>query len=215
MNRIKELRIKSGLTMRDTAKALDLPYTTYINYEKGYREPNSEALIQIANYFGVTVDFLIGNSSLAGDNSGNFDAVDILTLSPISQLKRKKVPLLGDIACGEPIYAEESLGDFIWANEDIDADFCLTCHGDSMTGARINDGDLVFIKKQDMVDNGQIAAVIIENEATLKRVYYYPEQGKLVLGAENPKYQPFVYVGEELNQIRILGRAVAFQSYIR
>ena len=215
MNRIKELRIKSGLIMRDTAKALDLPYTTYINYEKGYREPHSEALIQIANYFGVTVDFLIGNSSLAGDNSGNFDAVDILTLSPISQLKRKKVPLLGDIACGEPIYAEESLGDFIWANEDIDADFCLTCHGDSMTGARINDGDLVFIKKQDMVDNGQIAAVIIENEATLKRVYYYPEQGKLVLGAENPKYQPFVYVGEELNQIRILGRAVAFQSYIR
>lgn len=201
--------------MSDAAKALGLPYTTYINYEKGYREPNSEVLIQIANYFDVTVDYLIGNTSVSQKDLELTGGVSIANLTPVSQLKRKKVPLLGDIACGEPIYAEENLGDFIWANEDIDADFCLTCHGDSMTGARINDGDLVFIKKQDMVDNGQIAAVIIENEATLKRVYYYPEQGKLVLGAENPKYQPFVYVGEELNQIRILGRAVAFQSYIR
>lgn len=215
MNRIKDLRINKGLSMSDAAKALGLPYTTYINYEKGYREPNSEVLIQIANYFDVTVDYLIGNTSVSQKDLELTGGVSIANLTPVSQLKRKKVPLLGDIACGEPVYAEENLGDFIWANEDIDADFCLTCHGDSMTGARINDGDLVFIKKQDMVDNGQIAAVIIENEATLKRVYYYPEQGKLVLGAENPKYQPFVYVGEELNQIRILGRAVAFQSYVR
>ena len=83
-----------------------------------------------------------------------------------------------------------------------------------MSGARILDGDIVFIKEADVVNNGEIAAVIIDNEATLKRVYYYPEQGKLVLQAENPKYPPLVYVGEELNEIRILGRAVAFQSDI-
>lgn len=83
-----------------------------------------------------------------------------------------------------------------------------------MIGARIKDGDIVFCVEQSMVDNGEIAAVIIGDEATLKRVYYYPEKGKLVLQAENPKYEPFVYVGEELNQIRIIGKAVAFQSDI-
>ena len=98
------------------------------------------------------------------------------------------------------------------ADMDIDADFCLTAKGDSMINARIYDGDIVFIKKMPIVDNGDIAAVIIDDEATLKRVYYYPEKNKLVLQAENPKYEPFVYLNEELEQIRILGKAVYFMS---
>lgn len=84
-----------------------------------------------------------------------------------------------------------------------------------MIGARIYDGDIVFIKKQDMVNNGEIAAVIIDNEATLKRVYYYPEKNKIVLNPENPAFEPLVYINEELNEIRILGKAVAFQSIVR
>ena len=98
------------------------------------------------------------------------------------------------------------------ADMDINADFCLTAKGDSMINARIQDGDIVFIKEMPMVDNGEIAAVIIDDEATLKRVYYYPEKNKLVLQAENPKYEPWVYVNEELNEIRILGKAVYFMS---
>ena len=81
-----------------------------------------------------------------------------------------------------------------------------------MTGARIFDGDIVFIREQATVDNGQVAAVIIGDEATLKRVYFYPEKSKLVLQAENAKYEPLVYVGDELSDIHILGKAVAFQS---
>ena len=84
-----------------------------------------------------------------------------------------------------------------------------------MIGARILDGDIVFCRQQDMVENGEIAVVLINDEATLKRVYYYPEKKKLVLQAENPKYEPFVYVGEELDEIRILGKAIAFQSDVR
>jgi repressor LexA len=84
-----------------------------------------------------------------------------------------------------------------------------------MINARIFDGDVVFIRQQDMVNNGEIAAVIIEDEATLKRVYYYPEKNKLVLQAENPAYEPLVYVGEELNTIRVLGKAVAFTSIVK
>ena len=84
-----------------------------------------------------------------------------------------------------------------------------------MIGAGIHDGDIVFIRKQDIVDNGQVAAVIIDNEATLKRVYFYPDKAKLVLQAENPQYEPLVYVGEELEDIHILGRAIAYQSDVR
>jgi repressor LexA len=126
----------------------------------------------------------------------------------------KRLPLLGDIACGEPIYASEEHDSFISTDIGLDADFCLRAHGDSMVGARIYDGDIVFIKAQDSVDNGEIAAVIINDEATLKRVYYYPDDSKLILSAENPRYAPFVFVGDELNEIKILGKAVAFQSNI-
>lgn len=126
----------------------------------------------------------------------------------------KKIPLLGEIACGEPIFADEQHTEYVVADEELDADFCLRCDGDSMIGARIMDGDIVFIRSQEMVDNGEIAAVAVGDNATLKRVYYYPEDNKLILSPENPRYAPFVYVGDELDQIRILGKAVAFQSYI-
>ena len=126
----------------------------------------------------------------------------------------KRLPMLGDIACGEPIYAEEEHESYCAADAELDADFCLRAKGDSMIGARINDGDVVFIRSQDSVDNGEIAAVIIGDEATLKRVYYSPEEGKLVLSPENPRYAPLVYVGDELNSIKIIGKAVMFQSRI-
>ena len=86
---------------------------------------------------------------------------------------------------------------------------------ESMINARIYDGDIVFIRQQSIVNNGEIAAVIIDNEATLKRVYLNRAEGKLVLQAENPSYEPLVYVGEELDHIRILGKAVAFQSDVK
>ena len=81
-----------------------------------------------------------------------------------------------------------------------------------MIGARINDGDIVFCRSQSTVENGDVAVVIVGDEATLKRVYFYPEKKKLVLQSENPKYEPFVYVGEELADVHILGKAIAFQS---
>ncbi len=130
----------------------------------------------------------------------------------IHPIHLKKFPMLGKIACGEPIYADEDRESFVMADMDIKADFCLTAKGDSMINARIYDGDVVFIKEMPMVENGEIAAVIIEDEATLKRVYYYPEDSTLQLIAENPRYKPLVYQNEQLNQIRVLGKAVYFMS---
>ena len=83
-----------------------------------------------------------------------------------------------------------------------------------MIGARIYNGDTVFIRAQDSVDNGEIAAVIINDEATLKRVYFYPDEGKLILSPENPKYAPLVYMNDELESIKIIGKAIAFQSSV-
>ena len=137
---------------------------------------------------------------------------DLPDLPNIFPVQTKKVPLLGTIAAGVPIYADENFDGYRECTEDIDADFCLKIQGDSMIGARINDGDIVFIKKQPDVDNGEIAAVLIEDEATLKRVY--KEKDSLILQAENPKYAPIVYTAESHVECRIMGKAVAFQSDI-
>lgn len=209
--RIKTLREKKGLNMKEAAVQLQLPYTTYRNYEQGLREPNSETLIQIANFYNTSIDYLLGRSDKQTDETNN----TIFDIEGIMSIKTKRFPLLGNIACGEPIYADEDRESYIMAGTDIKADFCLKAKGDSMINARIMDGDIVFIHKQEMVDDGEIAAVIIDDEATLKRVYYDKEAGILQLVAENPKYKTMRFSGEELNHIRILGKAIAFQSDVR
>lgn len=127
--------------------------------------------------------------------------------------KTKKIPLLGTIACGEPILAAENIEALINADEDLNADFALRCKGDSMINARIFDGDIVYIREQPDVEDGEIAAVLIGEEATLKRVYKYPS--KVVLRPENPLYDDMIYSKEEMNEVRILGKAVAFLSAVR
>lgn len=127
--------------------------------------------------------------------------------------KMKKIPLLGTIACGEPILAAENIEALINADENLNADFALRCKGDSMINARIFDGDIVYIREQPDVEDGEIAAVLIGEEATLKRVYKYPS--KVVLRPENPLYDDMIYSKEDMNEVRILGKAVAFLSTVR
>ena len=204
MNRIAELREKRGLSQTKLGKMVGAAQNTISNWENGNRKPDYEALKILATFFGCSVEYIMGEESIQNEE----------TIQNIFPITKKRIPLLGEIACGEPIFASEERESYVMAGTDINADFCLKAKGDSMTGARILDGDIVFIKQMPMVNNGEIAAVIIDNEATLKRVYFYPEKGKLVLQAENPKYEPMVFIGEELNEIRILGKAVAFQSDI-
>ena len=163
-----------------------------------------ERVMALAEALGTTPSELMGwsDASLSGYEN----------ILPISV---RRVPMLGEIACGEPIWAEEEHGSYVAVDESLSVDFCLRAHGDSMIGARIHDGDLVLVRKQDSVDNGEIAVVIIDGEATLKRVYYYPGEAKLILSPENPRYAPLVYLGAELDRIKILGKAVAFQSQLR
>lgn len=204
MNRVKELRKKSGYSQQKLAKILNVHQTAISQWETERTSPDIDIASKMAAVFGVSLDYLLGR-----------EEQDFMTVDNIFPMKTKKVPLLGDIACGEPIWAEEQRGEFVSVSDDIDADFCLRAKGDSMTGARIYDGDIVFIRRQPTVVNGEIAAVIIDNEATLKRVYFYRDKNKLVLSPENPAYEPLVYIGSELEEIRILGKAVAFQSIVR
>lgn len=141
------------------------------------------------------------------------DSSETIPSNILPMPEMKKVPLVGTIACGEPILAEENLDGEVDLPEHIHADFALRCKGDSMINARIYDGDIVYIRQQPTVEDGEIAAVLIGDEATLKRVRFFEDH--VVLEPENPLYRPLSYWGEEMSTVRILGKAVAFTSKVR
>ena len=209
--RIKDLRTSLGMTQDELAKLTGYKSRSSIQkIESGERDITQSTIAAFAKALKVTPSVIMGWE----ENNENNTAPDYSNIKGIMPLpEMRKVPLLGAIACGEPIYREED--EWISLPNDIKADFCLRCQGDSMINARINDGDIVFIKSCPEVENGQIAAVSIDNEVTLKRVFYYPEKNRLVLYPENKAYEPFVYMNEELNDVRILGRAVMFLSGVK
>lgn len=204
--RIKEIRISKNITQDELALKIGTTKQTIYKYENEIvTNIPSQKIELISNALNTTPDYLMGWSDKSTD-----DLYSIPGINPIS--KTYKRPRLGTIACGEPILAEENIETYDDIPDNIKCDFTLVCKGDSMINARINDGDIVYIKQQSQVDNGEIAAVLIDNEATLKRVYIYED--KVVLQPENTKYPPFVYTKEEMNNIRILGKAVGFTSLI-
>lgn len=205
--KLKELRENSGLSQKAFSQKIGVSQSTVGMWESNKREPNFETTEKIADYFKVSTDYLLGRET--EPTSGELDIISFDNVYPV---ELKRFPLLGEIACGRPIYANEDHESYVMASSEIKADFCLKAKGDSMIGARIHDGDIVFIQKQPIVQNGEIAAVIIDDEATLKRWYYTPDKNKLILNAENPAYAPLVFIDEELNSVRCLGKAVCFMS---
>lgn len=203
--KFKLKRKEIGLSQNEIAMKLHVSQQTVASWESGKRMPSHDIMRAISSFFNVSVDYLLGRDGESADS-------DIMHVDNIFPIYRKRFPLLGEISCGHPIYAEEEHESYIEAGTDIQADFCLRAKGDSMIGARIMDGDIVFIKSSPIVENGSIAAVIIDDEATLKRVYYYPDQKVIRLQAENPAFKTMEFYGEELNAVRILGKAIAFQS---
>ncbi|MBQ7070637.1 MAG: helix-turn-helix domain-containing protein [Ruminococcus sp.] len=207
--RVKLARRKKGMTQEDLAKLLGYKSKSSVTHIENGRDIPRAMVSQLAKILDVTPSYLMGwedekPTDPLTELTANFD-----NIKPV-QLKR--FPMLGEIACGEPIWADEDHESYVMADMDIEADFCLRAKGDSMINARIYDGDVVFIKEMPIVENGDIAAVIIDNEATLKRFYYDKENNYLQLIAENPLYKPLVYRNEQLNEIRVLGKAVYFMS---
>ncbi len=202
---IKKLREKHGMSQEELGDIVEVSDKTVSSWEINRTEPKMGIVQQLADYFNVTTDYLI-----KGEESNTTN--ELKKIDNLFEVDRVKLPLLGTIACGEPIYADMDRESYVLAGTEVKADFCLKCKGDSMINARINDGDIVFIRKQDIVNNGEIAAIIIDDEATLKRFFYYKEQNMVILRPENSKYEDIVLVGEQLERVKILGKAVAFQS---
>lgn len=209
--RIKNMRLKNNLTQDELALRINTTKQTIHKYENGIITNIPSSKIEaIANILNTTPDYLMGWSD--EENNNSFDVFSIKGVLPLPKTSKK--PRLGVIACGEPILAEENIEDYDDVPDDIKCDFTLLCEGDSMVNARIFDGDIVYIREQPQVENGEIAACLVEGDfetkATLKRFYKYDD--KIILQAENPKYPPFVYVNEEMNRVRVIGKAVGFTS---
>lgn len=203
-DRIKQRRQEIGLTVDQVAEKIGKNRATVYRYESSEIEKFPiDVLSPLADALRTTPAYLMGWE----DGSGVMPA----NIMPMPEMR--KIPLLGTIACGEPILAVENIEDYVKIPKDMPGDFALRCKGDSMINARIFDGDIVYIRQQDTVENGEIAAVLIDNEATLKRVRLFKDH--IVLGPENPMYPPKSYWYEEMNNVRILGKAVAFTSAVR
>lgn len=199
---LRTQRLRIGKTMEQIGAEVGVSKATVQRWESGeIKNIRRDKIAKLAKALDTTPAYLMGWDVTEPAPSAE-------NVIPLPSTRR--VPLLGTIACGSPILAEENVEDLVDCPDFVHATFALRCKGDSMIGARILDGDIVYIRQQPDVDNGEIAAVLIEGEATLKRVYKTP--GQLVLQPENPKFSPLVYSGETLDHIRILGKAVYFVS---
>ena len=208
--RIKQRREELGIGQTQLAELIGSSKQNLYKYENGIiTNIPADKVEAIAAALHTTPAYLMGWSDSPLPDEVKLP--DNISLMPVM----KQIPLIGTIACGRPILAVEDADELVSVPAQIDADFSLRCKGDSMVNARIFDGDIVYIKERPMVENGEIAAVIIGDEATLKRVYYTPGSDRITLRACNPVYPDMEYEGETLSHIRILGKAVAFTSTIR
>lgn len=204
-DKILSILLNKEISYGELSDRTGIPKSALQRYATGQTEKIPiDRLEKIANAIGTSAAYLMGWEDFP-------DAKFPTNIIPMPEMR--KIPLLGNIACGAPILAEDHIEEYIDIPKHIPADFALTCKGDSMINARIFDGDTVYIRQQDEVENGEIAAVLIDAEATLKRVQLYEDH--ISLEPENPQYRPIVLWGEEMNTVRILGKAVAFTSAIR
>jgi len=212
---LSKLKTENGLTTDLLSRLSGVPKGTLNKLLNGEtKNPTGATLKKIADALNCPVEVFYVPSgeyraclreSMPASSYGGF----IRNIEDIMPVKTRAIPMLGEIAAGTPIYAEEN-AELLLCDDSIHCDFALTVRGDSMIGARIYDGDIVFIRAQEDVDDGEIAAVVLDDEATLKRVYHM-KNGLQLLSA-NPKYPPRVVTMDECNSIRILGKAVGFQG---
>lgn len=201
--RIRKRREELGITQEELAFQLHYKSRSSINkIERGGNELTQKKITAIASALQTTPSYILG--------------LDLGKVPEDAQdVSHKELPVLGDIPCGipQPVWeSEDHYSASITMSGEVHADFCLRAKGDSMINAGIRDGDMVLVRSQERVENGEIAVVIIDDESTLKRVYYNEETEEISLYPENPSYRPLHYRKEELDKIRILGRAISVHS---
>lgn len=201
---LKNLRTSRGITQGELATMLDVSRSTVGMYETGGREPDFETMEAIADIFNVDMDYLMGRTQVERKHPISPPRKEIPPgFQPMPAMT--EVPLVGRIACGSPILAEENIERMVCVPAKWRATFTLTCEGSSME-PKIHDGDLVAIRSQPTVENGEVAAVRIDGEATLKRVYLH--ESFIELRAENPAFESIILAKEDMNAVTIEGKAV-------
>lgn len=205
--RMKQRRKEIGFSAEKVAERLGVSPATIYRYEKGDIEKVPvDSLAELARILQTTPAYLMGWEEKPQPKKPTIPP----GFEPMP--KMVKVPLIGSIACGTPILAEQNIEKLVDVPEDIRCDFSLVCHGDSMVDAGIHDRDVVYIRIQPDVENGEIAAVRIGEEATLKRVYY--GEGMLTLMPANMAYAPMIYTGPQLEDVHIEGKAVGWTHWV-
>ena len=199
--RILETITRKDISYGDLANKTGIPKSALQRYATGQTEKIPiDRLEKIANAIGVTTSFLMG-----WDSTNEVSAKKVIPAGFSPMPETELVPRIGRIACGDPITAEENIEDYDEVLKSWHADFTLICCGDSML-PKIEDGDVVAIRSQPTVTNGEIAAVRIGDEATLKRVFLHPDY--IELRPLNPEYDSIIHRREEMADIKIEGRAV-------
>lgn len=188
-----------GKTQKEICKDLGFKEMTFSDWVNAKTYPRIDKIEKMANYFHVQKADLVEEKRKP--------------LKNIVPIERRMVPIIGQIAAGKPILADEHIEAFLPCDTGVQADFGLIVSGDSMIGADIHDGDVVFIRSQPIVDDGQIAAVRIDDDATLKRFYKNPDGCTLV--SMNPQYPPMIFNSDNCDSIQIIGLAVAKYSVIK
>ena len=199
---INRIRLEHGLSQSELGKIAGVSDKAVSTWELGLKTPRMGAVEKIANHFGITKSAIVDDAPMTPPQKPTIPP----GFMPMPEMVQ--VPLIGSIACGTPITAEQNIKSYIGVPAAWRADFALECHGDSMAPT-ICDGDVVCIRSQPEVEQGQIAAVRIGEEATLKHCYY--QNGVVQLIADNPSVcPPMVYTGSDLDEIEVEGLAVGF-----
>lgn len=214
-------RLREGLDLRGM-KQIELATRSGISkysishYLKGDWEGKQDAVYELARALNVSEAWLMGYDVPAERSapkvSVQLDKKPTIPPGFMPLPKMRKVPLIGAIACGDPITAIQNREGDVDAPVDMRCDFALKCQGESMIGAGIHDGDVVYIRIQPEVENGEIAAVRIGEEATLKRVYLHNDY--IELRPENPAFESIIRRREEMNDVQIEGKAVGWMHWI-
>ena len=206
-DRIKSRRTELGLTVEELAHKMGYKDKSSISkIENGKADIPQSKIAAFADALQTTPAYLMGWEEQPEPKKPTIPP----GFEPMP--KMKKIPLIGAIACGEPITAEQNIEKMVDVPENIRCDFALTCHGDRVVDAGIHDKDVVYSRIQPEVENGESAAVRIDGEATLKRVYYNP--GTLTLMPANPAYAPMIYTGPQLEEVHIEGKAVGWTHWV-
>lgn len=192
--RIKTMRMTRGWTQQELADKLRCGTSTIGMYETDKREPDLDTIEALADVFNTTISSILGEKANILSN-----------IRPLSDQKMTKVPLIGEVAAGIPILAEQEYDVFIEGPSK--ADYALRVEGDSMSPTYLP-GDVIYVRETPDVDNGRVGVVLVDDSATLKHIYHMKDG--LTLVSDNPNYAPMMITFQEHDVIRILGEVCGY-----